>query len=114
MNIKINQKISQLLDEDLSPLEEEILLQKISQQVELQNKLNRYQAISEALKTNQFTGTKTSFLDKINQQIKQEPSHFLAESAVDSQVMGFWKNGRIAIAASAIVVVMLLLQLTDW
>lgn len=76
MSIAINQEISQLLDEELYPLEEESLLRKISQQVELQNKLNRYQAISYVLKTNQFIWAETSLLDKINQQIKQEPSVF--------------------------------------
>ena len=50
----LNQKISQFLDNELDHVEALNLLKKMQLQSELQDKLNRYEAISHAMKTDVF------------------------------------------------------------
>ncbi len=50
----LNQKISQFLDNELDHVQALNLLNKMQLQPELQDKLNRYEAISHALKTDVF------------------------------------------------------------
>jgi len=113
MNTEINQKISQLLDSELHPAEEESLLRKISQQAELKNKLNRYQAVSQALKTQEFVMAKDGFLEKINEEIQQEPSFFLPQQKIHKKPVHLWQKTSIAIAASVAIIAVIITQKID-
>ena len=75
----LNQKISQFLDNELDNDEALTLLQKMQLQSELQDKLNRYEAISHAMKTDVFLTTESDFSARIRQQIQQEPVYFLPQ-----------------------------------
>ena len=75
----LNQKISQFLDNELDHADALNLLQIMQSQPELQDKMNRYEAISHALKTDVFLAAKSDFSAKIHQQIQQEPFHLLPQ-----------------------------------
>jgi sigma-E factor negative regulatory protein RseA len=77
MSDELNQKISQLLDNELDPGQALLLLQKMRTQPELQDKMKRYEAINHALKTDVFVAAQSDFSARIHQQIQQEPSYLL-------------------------------------
>ncbi len=104
MNIEINKKISQFLDDELHHTEEESLLAKMKRQPELINKMNRYQAVSHVLKTDGFVMVEENFLDKINQQLKQESHYFLPQQTVKKSSGHFWQKTSLALAASVVCV----------
>jgi sigma-E factor negative regulatory protein RseA len=72
----LNQKISQFLDNELDHEEALALLQKMQTHSELQDKMNRYESISHALKTDAFLMVQSDLSSKISLQIQQEPIHF--------------------------------------
>jgi len=75
----LNQKISQFLDNELNHDEALNLLKKMQLQSELQDKMNRYEAISHAMKTDVFLAAGSDFSTKIRQQIQQEPVYLLPQ-----------------------------------
>lgn len=75
----LNQKISQFLDNELDHVHALNLLNKMQPQPELQDKLHRYEAISNAIKTDVFLLTNSDFTTKIHQQIQQEPIYLLPQ-----------------------------------
>ena len=79
MSEDLNQKISQFLDNELDPVDALSLLKKMRSQPELQDKLNRYEMISHAMKADAFLLTKADFSTKIQQQIQQEPVYLLPQ-----------------------------------
>ena len=107
MSEDLNQKISQFLDNDLNHVEALNLLHKIQSQPELQDKLNRYEAISDAIKTDAFLLTKDDFSKNIRQQIQQEPAYLLPQhkSFKRTQHKSFKPSHKqIAVAASIVIV----------
>jgi sigma-E factor negative regulatory protein RseA len=68
----MNEKISRFLDDDLSYDETLSLLQTITEQPEMKDKLKRYAAISHALKTNEFLWVSSDFSMQIDQEIQQK------------------------------------------
>jgi sigma-E factor negative regulatory protein RseA len=77
MHDEVNLKISGLIDGELSYDEMLVLLKKIQADEVLKTKLCRYQAISQALKSDQFFQVKPDFSHKVSQEIQREPTHFL-------------------------------------
>lgn len=70
---ELNQKISQLLDDDLSYQESLSLLKKMHAQPELQQQLHRYEAISHVLKSDNFVPVDAGFAQRISQSLQTEP-----------------------------------------
>jgi len=99
MSEDLNQKISQFLDNELNHVEALNLLHKIQSQPELQDKLNRYEAISDAIKTDAFLLTKDDFSKNIRQHIQQEPVYLLPQH---KSFKPSYK--QIAVAASIVIV----------
>lgn len=77
MNEELNQKISEFLDDELDHDQSLSLLEKMRSQPELSTTLNRYQAISHALKTDVFLSVRPDFSELISQQIENEPVYLL-------------------------------------
>ena len=75
----LNQKISQFLDNELDNVQALKLLKKMQLQSELQDKMNRYEAIGHALKTDVFLAAGSDFSASIRQQIQQEPIYMLPQ-----------------------------------
>jgi sigma-E factor negative regulatory protein RseA len=95
----LNQKISQFLDNELDPADAMNLLKKMPLQPGLQDKFNRYQAISHAMKSDVFLLTKADFSTKIRQQIQQEPVYLLPQHKSFKR-----SHKQIAVAASIVIV----------
>ncbi len=68
------------MDNELEHSEALLLLATLKAQPELQHKLNRYSAISHALKSDDYVNVQTDFSDKIAQRIKQEPVPIVLKS----------------------------------
>jgi sigma-E factor negative regulatory protein RseA len=99
MSEDLNQKISQLLDNELDHVSALSLLKKMQLQSELQDKMNRYEAISHALKADVFLLTKADFSTKISQQIRSEPVYLLPQHKPSKR-----PHKLIALAASIAIV----------
>lgn len=110
MNTEINQKISSFLDGELDSFEEGKLLLKISKDPRLINKLNRYQTVNHSLKNDDLVIVNDGFLDKIKQEIEQEPHFFLPKQKNKKRPFGFWQKTSVAVAASAVIAVVLVSQ----
>ncbi len=95
----LNLKISQFLDNELNHADALHLLKKMQSQSELQDKLNRYEVISHAMKTDAFLLTKADFSTKIHQQIQQEPIYLLPQHKSFKR-----SHKQIAVAASIVIV----------
>ncbi len=110
MNKDIKEKISQFLDNEMHYTDLDNLLLKIKQQPELKNKMNRYQIVSHALKSDGFLLANDSFLANINQEIKKQPTHFIPKNDLKKRQLGFWQGASLAAAASIAIVSVVLLQ----
>jgi len=95
----LNQKISQFLDNELDHVQTLSLLNKMQLQPELQDELNRYEAISHAMKTDVFLLTKADFSTKIRQQIQKEPVYLLPQHKPLKR-----SHKQIAVAASIAII----------
>ncbi len=74
MSEDVNQKLSQFMDNELNHADALQLLKELSAQPELQAKLNRYAAMSYALKSQVYLDVKAGFSENIAQHIQQEPA----------------------------------------
>jgi sigma-E factor negative regulatory protein RseA len=74
-----NQNISRLIDGDMGHDETLDLLKKIQSDTALKNKMSRYEAISQALRTDEFYQVRSDFSHKVFQEIQQEPAYFLPQ-----------------------------------
>ncbi len=110
MKTEINQKISQLLDDELHHTKEERVLLKISKQPELLKKMNRYKTVSHALRTDTVVKINNDFLDQINQQLEKEPHYLLPKHKIKNRSAMSWQNASIAVAASVAIVSVLVSQ----
>jgi sigma-E factor negative regulatory protein RseA len=99
MHEDLNQKISQFLDNELSTDETLSLLQKIQQNAELRDKMNRYAAVSHALKTDTFLSPRSDFVERISQEIQHEPVYMLP------QHNKFKRSHKISALAASIAVI---------
>ena len=79
MRDEVNQKISWLVDGELGHDETLDLLKKIQSDEVLKAKMSRYQAISQALKTDEFYQVRCDFSHQVFQEIQQEPTYFLPQ-----------------------------------
>jgi len=110
MNKDINQKISQFLDDELDSNELNGLLALIKREPELKNKINRYQSVTQAIQAGQAVKVDLDFLDKINQQLKQEPHYLLPKKVVKKHTVAVWQKASLAIAASVACVAVIMSQ----
>jgi sigma-E factor negative regulatory protein RseA len=79
----MTEKISRFLDDDLSHDETLLLLQTITEQPELKDKLKRYAAVSHAMKTDDFLWVSTDFATRIQQEIQQTAVDGLLHQSID-------------------------------
>lgn len=110
MKPEMNKKIASLIDGELNVAEQQHLLAEISQDPELMKKMNRYHSIGHVIKTSEFIMIKDSFLSEIQDQIEQEPHHFLPKqnNVNRSASEPNWKKVSYAVAASAILFTVLI------
>jgi sigma-E factor negative regulatory protein RseA len=101
-----NLKISGLIDGELSYDETLVLLKKIQADEALKIKMSRYQAISQALKTDQFIQVKPDFSNRVFQEIHREPTYLLPtlkpQPASQPQTNQTRRKTMFALAASTV------------
>ncbi|NOR70585.1 MAG: hypothetical protein GQ532_12970 [Methylomarinum sp.] len=100
----MNQKISRFLDDELAPAELESILLEIDRQPEFKKTMQRYQLMSQVLRSDDVVLANNDFLHKVTQDIKQEPHHFLPKQAIKQKLPPTWQKAFIAIAASVAIV----------
>jgi sigma-E factor negative regulatory protein RseA len=105
MHEHINEKISQLLDNELNADEAMLLMREVMLDGELKNRLLRYEAIGYALKTETFIAPRADFLDRIHQEIEQDPVYLLPQR---KQIKFKPQHKILALVVSAAVVAVIL------
>ena len=113
MNKEINQKISELMDDELTHSESENLLVKIIKNSELKNKINRYQLMSHVLRSDDFMIADKGFAEKIKQELNKEVNYLLPKQTLKKTPLAIWKKTSIALAASIAVVAVIFFQHTE-
>jgi sigma-E factor negative regulatory protein RseA len=96
MQEQLNEKLSQLIDDELDSQQALSLLKSLQNDGLLKDKLRRYQIASQVMKSGEYSHVTSDFVDKIHEQIRQEPTYFLPrkKSAVH------WQKAALAVAAS--------------
>lgn len=110
---ELNENISGLVDGELEHGQTLDLLKKIQLDDGLKCKMSRYQAISQALRTDQFHQVSSDFSRKVFQEIQQEPTYFLPQlkpQATTQWQSKYPKRKMYAVAASALVAAVLVGQ----
>ncbi len=102
--------ISQFLDDELDHTELDSLLHEIKNKPELKNTFNRYQVMSQALKAEQNITINADFLEKIKQQINQEPHYLLPKKVSKNRSVNFWQKTSLAVAATVACVAVIVSQ----
>jgi sigma-E factor negative regulatory protein RseA len=112
MNTETNQKISQFLDDELHHTELENLLLTMKQQPDSKKKINRYQLMTQVMRTDEVPIVNVSFLEKINQQLEHEPLYFPPQSTRNKKPAAYWQKTSLAIAASVACIAVVISQQT--
>ncbi|MDT4291251.1 sigma-E factor negative regulatory protein [Methylomonas sp. MO1] len=96
MQEQLNEKLSQLIDDELDSQQALSLLKTLQNDGLLKDKLRRYQIASQVMRSGEYSHVTSDFVDKIHEHIRQEPTYFLPrkKSAVN------WQKAALAIAAS--------------
>ncbi len=112
MQDEVNQQISGFIDGELGDDETMGLLKKMQMDNGLKTKLCRYQAISQALKTDEFYQVQIDFSRRVSQKIQDEPAFFLPQLKQDPQpqTKQAARTKMLAIAASVAVVAVVIGQ----
>ena len=99
MTEHLNQKLSQFLDNELEPVEALSLLKTLHKSPALQDKYNRYQAISQVIKANKISVANPDFVAQINKQLQHEPVYLFPIKTVPKKLYK-----QMAIAASIVMI----------
>jgi sigma-E factor negative regulatory protein RseA len=96
MQEQLNEKLSQFIDDELDTQQALSLLKSLQNDGLLKDKLRRYQIASQVLKSSEYSLVNSDFVDKIHEQIRQEPTYLLPrkKAAVN------WQKAALALAAS--------------
>jgi sigma-E factor negative regulatory protein RseA len=108
MNKISNQTISQFLDNDLDTDDALDLLQDMHKNPNLAETLSRYEAVSHALKTQEYIAIRPDFLSGISAQLENEPSYFLPARKAKPKLAFAYNQKVLALAASVAMVAVLL------
>ncbi len=101
MQDQLNEKLSQFIDDELDGAQSLELLAAVNEDGALRDKLRRYQIASQVLKSSEYSLVNSDFADKIHQQLRQEPIHFIPRQKAAIN----WQKAGIAIAASTVLAV---------
>jgi sigma-E factor negative regulatory protein RseA len=110
MNKYSQENISQFIDNELSTDESLKLLKKIQRDPELNNILNRYEAISHAMKSKKFVSVQPDFAHRIQQEINKD-NRYKRQQIKESP--NLWTHNLIALAASFAIVSIILIRSTS-
>lgn len=100
-----DEKISLLIDDQLDNAQAADLLKFMKDDSELQEKWRRYHLISQAMKNDHCLTASSGFADKIHQQLRDEPIHFLPST---KPTVAWQKTVGLAAAASVALVAVII------
>ncbi len=103
MHNEVNQKMSMFIDDELSYEEAQAFLKRIKTDTSLKAKMARYQTVSHALKAEEYQQLRPDFLDKISQQIQQEPTYLLPKQSIHQPRKKLFALAASTIAAAVLV-----------
>ncbi|MGR9044348.1 MAG: sigma-E factor negative regulatory protein [Gammaproteobacteria bacterium] len=106
MTEELNQKISRLLDDDLSCEDALDLLMKLQGEPELQCKMSRYESMGHVLKSEAYIPVMPGFAQRVSSEIKKEPTHLATRRHIS--VRPYWAFS--ALAASVMIVAIVVSQ----
>lgn len=109
MQEPLNKKISLLIDDELESQPALSLLKAIQSDESLKNKLLRYQLMSQVLKNEECLLMDSEFVDKIHQEIRNEPSYFIPARSSKFN----WQKTGLAVAASVALAVVWMVNRMD-
>lgn len=92
------EKLSLLLDNELDDRNALALLKAVHRDPELNIKLRNYSLISQALRTEEYAIASVDFVDRIHQQVQQEPTYFLPSKKKKE----LFTKSALAVAASLV------------
>lgn len=96
-----HEKLSLFVDDQLDRRQAADLLKTMRADPELQARFQRYQLISQALKSDQCSVAGSDFAVRVREQLKTEPNYLLPKKTDH----GNWRNVGLAVAASVLVAV---------
>ena len=100
-----DEKLSLLIDDQLDRVQAAGLLKAMKGDSELEEKWRRYHLISQALKNDRCSTASSNFADKVHQQLRDEPIHFLASR---KPTVAWQKTVGLAVAASVALVAVII------
>jgi sigma-E factor negative regulatory protein RseA len=103
MNDDLNLKLSLFLDDELAKDESVNLLELVQQQPELKTRLQRYELVSNVIKSENFIHAEPDFVSKVSQSIKQEAVVFAP--AWRQRKSGFQTLSAIAASVAIIAII---------
>lgn len=98
-------KISQFIDDELDFESSLVLTQVLDQRQELDHTFRRYEAISQAIKTEVYLPLPADFVTHVGQQIKQEPTYFFPRKRRFKKALVNISAAAATVAAVTVVVV---------
>ena len=107
MKQKLHEQLSALVDDELAPAEHALLIKRLAQDAELQQRLARYQLISDGLQNHLPGHVDTGFHRRVQAALQDEPA---PQSGTGHLASLFRPLAGVAVAASVAVVAVLSLQ----
>ena len=107
MKEKLHEQLSALVDDELADFEQELLVKRVSGDSRLQQRLSRYQLISDALQNHLPERVDPGFQARVRDAIKDEPAALSAAGGLTTLLRPL---AGLAVAASVAVVAVFSLQ----
>ncbi len=101
---KMNQKISQFIDDELPYEEAIVLLTEVKQRPDLDAKMRRFEMASSILRSHQPVSINSDFVDKVSQAIEQEVVYFIPNTRKRSKYVSSALAMAAGVAGVAILV----------
>ena len=103
MQEKLNSRISRFIDDELEKQDALELLHELRNQSDLDEKMRRYELISQAIKSESFLPLDSDFVSRVSRQLEEEPVYFIPPQKTAKQ-----RYLKIAAMASSIAVAVVL------
>jgi len=109
MSRSIEEQLSEFLDDELLPMEEELLLRRLEQSEGQRAALSRYTLIGEVIRGNTDTCARLDFAQRVGDAIASEPGHTGAPAPPVGASRGSWRYAGLGLAAGIAAVAAVLL-----
>ena len=105
MQEKLNSRISRFIDDELEKQDALELLHELRNQTDLDEKMRRYELISQAIKSEAFLPLDSDFVSRVSRQLEEEPVYFIPPQKTAKQ-----RYLKIAAMAASIAVAVVVVE----